>query len=110
MDGHNVEFDLVVINPTGVVGSSIVSLINQTHEFFSNMTKGEYPRIIGFEFPFVDVRDVAKAHILAMETPQASADTSQVPAQHRSDTWSTSPTRPDMARSTSSRVFRSTPR
>jgi len=110
MKNRDTSFDLIVINPTGVIGPSIVSRINQTHEFFSNMTKGEYPGIIGFEFPFVDVRDVARAHILAMETPRAagryitSAGTASF--RHMVD----SPTRLDMARNTSFRACHWTPR
>ncbi|MCZ6518526.1 MAG: aldehyde reductase, partial [Actinobacteria bacterium] len=33
---------------------------------------GEIPGIIDLSFPIVDVRDVAKAHILAMENPGAA--------------------------------------
>ena len=72
MEKSGVGFDLVVINPTGVVGPSIVSRVNQTHQFFVAMTRGEYPGIISLDFPFVDVRDVAKAHVLAMERPNAN--------------------------------------
>ena len=71
VDDNDVPFDLVVINPTGVLGPSIVSRVNQTHQIFVSMAHGEYPGIIGIEFPFVDVRDVAMAHIKAMENPDA---------------------------------------
>ena len=72
VEDNDVGFDLVVINPTGVIGPSIVSRVNQTHQFFVAMSRGEYPGIIGIEFPLVDVRDVAKAHILAMENPNTN--------------------------------------
>ncbi len=72
MEGNDVAFDLVVINPTGIVGPSMVGHVNQTHQFFVDATRGAYPGIIDLDFPFVDVRDVALAHIRAMETPHAS--------------------------------------
>lgn len=66
------RFDLVVVNPTGVIGPSIVDRVNQTHEFMIGMTNGQAPAIIDIGFPVVDVRDVANAHIQAMETETAS--------------------------------------
>lgn len=71
MEEENRHFDLVVINPVGVIGPSVVNRVNQTHEFMIGMTNGQAPAIIDMSFPIVDVRDVAKAHILAMETPEA---------------------------------------
>ncbi len=72
MDEHDVGFDLVVINPTGVIGPSIVPRLNQSHSLYVSATNGEIPGIIDLEFPIVDVRDVARAHILAMENPNAA--------------------------------------
>lgn len=66
------SFDLVVINPTGVIGPSIVPRLNQSHSVFVSATNGEIPGIIDLHFPIVDVRDVARAHILAMENPEAA--------------------------------------
>ena len=66
------DFDLVVINPTGVIGPSIVQRLNQSMATLVNLTNGEFPGIIGLGFAYVDVRDVARAHILAMETQTAS--------------------------------------
>jgi len=72
MDQREVDFDLVVINPTGVIGPSIVPRLNQSHSLYVSATNGEIPGIIDLEFPMVDVRDVAKAHILAMEIAEAA--------------------------------------
>jgi dihydroflavonol-4-reductase len=71
MDRHEVDFDLVVINPSGVVGPSIVPRLNQSHSLYVSATSGEIPGIIDLEIPMVDVRDVAKAHIWAMEIAEA---------------------------------------
>jgi len=72
MKDEELSFDLVVINPSGVIGPSIVSRVNQTHQSIVGATRGEYPGIIQLSFALVDVRDVATAHIRAMENPDAS--------------------------------------
>ena len=72
MASQDRHFDLVVINPTGVIGPSVVDRVNTTHEPMIGMTNGQAPAIIDIAFPVVDVRDVARAHIAAMETPTAS--------------------------------------
>jgi dihydroflavonol-4-reductase len=65
-------FDLVSINPVQVIGPTLVPRVNQTHEWFTSLTDGSSPVVVAMDFPTVDVRDVAQAHILAMETPAAS--------------------------------------
>ncbi|MGH8871195.1 MAG: SDR family oxidoreductase [Acidimicrobiia bacterium] len=65
-------FDLVVINPFYVIGPSLVPGVNTSHTFFTGFTNGRLPAVLAIEWPFVDVRDVAKAHVLAMEDPAAS--------------------------------------
>lgn len=72
MASEDRHFDLVAINPTGVIGPSVVDRVNQTHEFMVSMTNGQSPAIIDIGFAVVDVRDVAQAHIKAMETPSAN--------------------------------------
>jgi len=73
MERNSPSFDLVVMNPTGVIGPSIVPRVNQSAEgWFIGMTNGTQPAIVALDYPFVDVRDVARAHILAMENPSAS--------------------------------------
>ena len=69
---NDVGFDLVVINPTGIIGPSVVERLNQTPALYAGLTRGEMPGIIDLSFPTVDVRDVALAHIRAMENPDAS--------------------------------------
>jgi dihydroflavonol-4-reductase len=72
VESHSPPFDLVVINPTGVIGPSLIPSINETHNFFVGLTNRTQPVVIELDFPFVDVRDVALAHIRAMERPAAS--------------------------------------
>jgi dihydroflavonol-4-reductase len=64
-------FDLVVINPFGVIGPSLVSSLNVTNQVFVDLLKGTYPGIVGLTWGFVDVRDVATAHIRAMKEKAA---------------------------------------
>ncbi|CAI9764981.1 unnamed protein product [Fraxinus pennsylvanica] len=62
--------DLVVMNPGLVIGPLLQPTLNLTSEIILNLVKEgrtEFPT-----FRFVDVRDVALAHILATENPSAS--------------------------------------
>jgi dihydroflavonol-4-reductase len=65
-------FDLVVINPFLVIGPSLSASINPSNQVFVDLLKGTYPGIMNLAWGFVDVRDVALAHVLAMETEGAS--------------------------------------
>lgn len=64
-------FDLVVINPFLVVGPSHTNAINSSNQILVDIIKGQYPAILALDWGFVDVRDVADAHIAAMENPKA---------------------------------------
>jgi dihydroflavonol-4-reductase len=64
-------FDLVVINPFFVIGPSLVPGINTSHTSLIGLTNGSIPAVLAFHWPMVDVRDVARAHIVAMENPAA---------------------------------------
>lgn len=63
---------LVVINPFLVVGPSLSAGVNTSNQLFADLLKGTYPGIMRLSWGFVDVRDVARAHVAAMETPGAS--------------------------------------
>ncbi len=65
-------FDLVVINPFLVIGPSYTRALNESNKLLADMTKGVYPGVLALAWGFVDVRDVARAHVLALETPGAS--------------------------------------
>jgi len=67
------NFELIVINPFVVIGPEFSSnTINASVESIYNMLSGNFPGIISIAWCFVDVRDVAKAHILAMENSKAN--------------------------------------
>ena len=64
-------FDLVVINPFLVIGPSLSAAINTSPQMFLDLLVGAYPGIMNLAWGFVDVRDVARAHVLAIETQAA---------------------------------------
>ena len=71
VEDEEVKFDLVVINPSYVIGPALNPGLNTTNLILSNLLSGGFPAKFNLEWPFVDVRDVASAHRLAMEAPRA---------------------------------------
>ena len=69
---QKVHFDLVVMNPWLILGPSIDNTLNESNKVISDLLIGTYPVIMSLDFAIVDVRDVARAHILAAENPDAS--------------------------------------
>jgi dihydroflavonol-4-reductase len=65
-------FDLVVINPFLVIGPSLVPGLNTSNHILVEALTGVFPAIMQLTWGMVDVRDVARAHVLAAETPTAS--------------------------------------
>ncbi|MEI8033403.1 MAG: SDR family oxidoreductase [Chlorobiaceae bacterium] len=66
------SFDLITINPFMVIGPSLGPSLNTSNQMIRDMLTGVYPCTMDLNWGFVDVRDVANAHILAMESPEAS--------------------------------------
>ncbi|AXX16930.1 MULTISPECIES: NAD-dependent epimerase/dehydratase family protein [Leptospira] len=67
------KWDLITINPSFVMGPSVSDRADGTSvNFMLSMINGKYaPGVPDIMIGFVDVRDVAKAHILAGFTPSA---------------------------------------
>lgn len=72
MSSANRHFDLVVINPFLVIGPSLTPGTNTSNQMFADLFAGTYPGILDLTFSFVDVRDVADAHLRALAAPTAS--------------------------------------
>lgn len=72
VEENDVAFDLVVINPSAVIGPSLCPTLNTSNSFIGGLLNGEVPALYNTTYALVDVRDVAKAHLLALENPQAS--------------------------------------
>jgi dihydroflavonol-4-reductase len=72
VDREKPRFDLVTVNPFLVIGPSLSPGVNTSNQVFVDLLSGTYPGIMRFTWGFVDVRDVAKAHLLAATKPEAS--------------------------------------
>jgi dihydroflavonol-4-reductase len=69
---ENAPFELVVINPFMVIGPALSPVKNTSTQLFVDIGRGVYPGVLALSWGFVDVRDVAEAHVRAMESPAAS--------------------------------------
>ncbi len=61
------QMALAVINPAGVVGPVLSRDIGTSNVFLKQIITGEVPGIPQIHIGFVDVRDVASLHLLAMQ-------------------------------------------
>jgi dihydroflavonol-4-reductase len=71
MEREKPGFDLVVINPFLVIGPAHTKAVNTSNKIFVDLLAGTYPVVMALDWGFVDVRDVADAHLAALEKPQA---------------------------------------
>lgn len=62
--------DMVAICPGGIIGPNF-SRHTPTTMLFADILEGRVPGILPMSVDYVDVRDVAEAHILAYERPEA---------------------------------------
>lgn len=69
-DGKGPE--LAVINAGQVFGPPLDANVQTSGEMIENFLRGKYPLVSKFGLPVVDVRDVAAAHVAAMEKPAAA--------------------------------------
>jgi len=65
---------LAVINPAGVIGPTLTDDIGTANEFILQIIDGKVPGCPKLHIGFVDVRDVATAHILAMQKSEADGE------------------------------------
>jgi dihydroflavonol-4-reductase len=71
MERERPAFDLVAINPFLVIGPSLTPGLNTSNQIIVEALTGVFPAIMELTWGMVDVRDVALAHLLALETPAA---------------------------------------
>lgn len=64
--------ELVTILPTAVVGPVLGDSVSGTNHLLQQMLTGAMPGYPDLAIPFVDVRDVAAAHIAALDAPDAA--------------------------------------
>lgn len=72
MERRKPGFDLVAINPFLVIGPSLTPALNTSNQIIVEMLTGVFPGVMALAWGFVDVRDVAEAHIRAVERPEAA--------------------------------------
>jgi dihydroflavonol-4-reductase len=65
-------FSLVAIHPTFVIGPSLGPSLNTSSEVLRDLLSGAYPAVVDLSWVVADVRDVALAHVAALERPEAS--------------------------------------
>ena len=68
------KFDLVVVNPAFVQGPVLTSSAGTSVDIMKRLLMGDLPGGFNINFCMVDVRDVAQAHIVAMEKPECSGN------------------------------------
>ena len=68
------KFRLTVINPVGVTGPMLTDDIGSSNDFLLKLISGSMPACPKIHMGIVDVRDVAAAHILAMQNPASNGE------------------------------------
>lgn len=71
---HQNPFELAVINPALVTGPSLTEDLGESNKAIEMVVTGKMPVAIPMNFGFVDVRDVATAHILAMQNESSNGE------------------------------------
>lgn len=71
MEENHPPFDTVAINPGHVLGPSYRTTVGTSVAYIRDVMTGAIPAITDLDVPYVDVRDVADAHITASETRYA---------------------------------------
>jgi nucleoside-diphosphate-sugar epimerase len=70
--GHGIE--LAVVHPGAIIGPPLQVKKDSSADIVRRMLAGEMPAIPPLHLAFTDVRDLAAAHRLALETPGASGN------------------------------------
>jgi nucleoside-diphosphate-sugar epimerase len=66
--------ELATVNPTGVLGPVLGPDYSPSLNSIARMLDGSMPRLLKFASGYVDVRDVASLHLLAMTEPAAAGE------------------------------------
>ncbi len=68
------KFKLTVINPVAVTGPMLTDDIGSSNDFLLKLINGSMPACPKIHMGYIDVRDVAKAHISAMTNEQTDGE------------------------------------
>lgn len=66
------RMSLSTVNPGLVLGPALDRDLSTSHYLLRLLGRGTYPVLPDLSLPIVDVRDVAKQHVLQLNTPQAA--------------------------------------
>ena len=67
IEAEGKPFEFSVINPALVIGPSLSKDLGESNKAIQMVATGKMPVAVPLQFGYVDVRDVAAAHILAMQ-------------------------------------------
>ena len=67
IEAEGKPFEFSVINPALVIGPSLSNDLGESNKAIQMVATGKMPVAVPLQFGYVDVRDVAAAHILAMQ-------------------------------------------
>ena len=84
IEAEGKPFEFSVINPALVIGPSLSNDLGESNKAIQMVATGKMPVAVPLQFGYVDVRDVAAAHILAM---QKSASDGERFALAEKDMW-----------------------
>ena len=68
------KFELAVINPSLVVGPLLTNVVGTSNAIICKIMNKEMPLLPKLSFNVIDVRAIAKAHIVAMKLPEAAGN------------------------------------
>ena len=74
VDNEDNPFELAVINPAHVIGPSLSGDLGESNKAIAMVTTGKMPVAVPLQFGYVDVRDVAAAHLLAMQNSNSNGE------------------------------------
>lgn len=68
------DMELASILPVAVMGPVLGKDFSHSNQIIKNMLEGKMKHLLHMGFDYVDIRDVADLHILAMERPEANGE------------------------------------
>nr|WP_278321524.1 NAD-dependent epimerase/dehydratase family protein [Clostridium beijerinckii] len=68
------NMELSAVNPVAVMGPVLGQDFSHSHQIIRAMLRGDMPFLLNIGFDYVDVRDVAELHLLAMTCPEAAGE------------------------------------
>lgn len=71
---HQGQMEIATVNPSFIVGPALSKNTFTSGDLIERLLKGEVPALPEMSVGVVDVRDVAKAHLLALENPKSDGN------------------------------------